>query len=160
MHPNLQDKLSTLTDSIYSQILCLNGYNGKAIVTICPPILASIEYYIRTSGVGSSADKLKPVFQVPVLEPYHFDDPCNSIATGVSEDLLLLGDLNPSLTEYLTSWTRAKNFYVDASAYHTQMAEFWLDHCLGPEGDSVKDPYVIYFILFMAVDRHLSLGLK
>jgi hypothetical protein len=51
--------------------------------------------------------------------------------------------LNPSLTEYLTTRTGAKNLYIDADTYHTQLAEFWLDRCWGPEGDSEKDLYVI-----------------
>ena len=152
MHRNLQYKLYTLTDRIYSQILCLNGSNGKAIVTICPPILAAIGYDICTRGARSS--QLEPVFQVPVLEPYYFDDPFNAKATGVSHDLLLLDSLNlsltksliPSLTEYLTTRTRSKNLYVDANTYHTQMAEFRLDRCLGPDGYDEKDPYVIFFI--------------
>jgi hypothetical protein len=148
VHRNLQYKLDTLTDRIYNQILCLNGSNGKAIVTICPPILAAIEHGICLDHARSSASGLEPFFQVPVLEPYCVDDPCNAKATGVSHDLLLLESLTPSLTEYLTSRTRSKNFYVDANIYHTQMAEFWLDRCLGPEGDGKfkKDAYVIYFI--------------
>ena len=146
MHRNLQYKLYSLTDRIYSQILCLNGSDGKAIVTICPPILAAIEYDICMHDARSSASELELVFQVPVLEPYYFDDLCNAKVTGVSHDLLLLESLNPSLTGYLTTWTRSRNLYVDANTYHTQMAEVWLDRCLGPEGDDEKDPYVIDFI--------------
>ena len=145
VHANLQHKLCTLTDRIYNQILCLNGSNGKAIVTICPPILASIEYDIRL--IHSSASELQPIFQVPVLEPYHFDDPCNAKATGVSHDLLFLRSLNASLTKHLTNRTRSKNLYVDPNTYHTQMAELCLDRCLGPEGDKNKDPYVTYIRL-------------
>ena len=85
------------------------------------------------------------LFQVPVLEPYYFDDPCNPKATGVSHDLLLFGDLHPSLTEYLTTRSRSKNLYIDANTYHTQMVEFCLDR-LGPDEDDQKDPYVIFFI--------------
>jgi len=144
VHANLRYKLCALTDRIYNHILCLNGSNGKAIVTICPPILAAIEYDICIDDARSSASKLEPVFQIPVLEPYYVDDPCNAKATGVSHDLLLLGDLNASLTEYLTNRTRSKNLYVDPNTYHTQMAELWLDRCLGPEGDDDNDPYVIY----------------
>jgi hypothetical protein len=146
MHCNLQYKLCILTDRIYNQILCLSGSNGKGIVTIRPPILAAIEYGIRVIHAHSSRSGLRPVFQVPVWEPHYFDDPCNIKATGLSHDLLLLKSLNPSLMEYLTSRTRSKNLYVDANTYHTQMAEFWLDRCLGPEGDDEKDPYVISFV--------------
>ena len=148
MHRNLEYKFCILTDRIYNQILCLSGSNGKAIVTVRPPILAAIEYGIRVDYARSSRSDLKPVFQVPAWEPYYFDDPCTTKATGVAHDLLLLESLNPSLTEYLTSRTRSKNLYVDANTYFTQMAEFWLDRCLGPEGDDAKDPYVIYFIWF------------
>ena len=144
VHRNLQYKLCTLTDRIYNQILCLNGSNGKAIVTIRPPILAANEYDIRMRYGSFSPSELEPVFQVPVLKPYFFDDPCNAKATGVSHDLLLLESLNPSLKEYLTTRTRSKNFYVDANTYHTQMAEFWLDRCLGPEGNDGRDSYVVY----------------
>ena len=65
-----QYKFYTLTDRIYNQILCLNGSNRKAIVTICPLILAAIEYDICICNVRS---QLQPVFQVPFLEPYYFD---------------------------------------------------------------------------------------
>ena len=148
MHRNLQYELYTLTDRIYSQILCLNGSNGTFIVTICPPILAAIEYSICIDDARSGGYKWKPDFWVPVLGPYYFDDPCNAKATGVSHNLLLLSSLNPSLTEYLTTWTRSKNLYVDANTYHTQMTEFWLDQCFGLEGKPCRDPgpYVIYFI--------------
>jgi hypothetical protein len=143
VHCNLQYKLCILTDRIYNQILCLSGSTGKAIVTFRPPILAAVEYGISVDHARSLPSGLEPVFQLPVWEPYYFDDPCNTKATGVSHELFLLESLNPSLTEYLTSRTRSKNLYVDPNTYHTQMAEFWLDRCLGPEGDDGKDAYVI-----------------
>ncbi|KIM46666.1 hypothetical protein M413DRAFT_440266 [Hebeloma cylindrosporum] len=139
VHHKLQYKLCALADRIYNQILCLDGSNGKAIVTICPPILAAIEYGICINHARSSRSGLEPVFQIPVLEPYEFDDPCNARATGVSHNLLLLESLNLSLTEYLTNRTRSNNLYVDADTYHTQMAELCLDRCVGPEGDREKD---------------------
>ena len=156
MRHNLEYKLYILTDRIYNQILCLSGSNGEVTVTVRPPILAAIEYGICADyepslpSSPSSLSGLEPVFQVPVFEVpvrerYYFDDPCNIKATGVSHDLLLLESLDPSLTEYLTSRTRSKNMYVDANTYHTQMAEFWLDRCLGPEGNDEMDLYVIYF---------------
>ena len=146
MHRNLEYKLCILIDRIYNQILCLSRSNGKAIVTIRPPILTAIKYRIRVVYAAPPPSGLEPVFQIPIWEPYYFDDPCNTKATGVSHDLLLLESLNPSLTEYLTGRTRSINLYVDANTYHTQMAEFWLDRCLGPEGDDRKDAYVTYFI--------------
>ena len=143
-HLVLQYKLCTLADRIYSQILRVDGTNKNDVVTVCPPILAAIEYDIYLSDASS---ELKPVFQVPVSETYYFDDPHEVKATGVSHDLLLLpATLNSSLTEYLTSRTRAKNLYVDANTYHTQMVEFWLDRCLGSEGDNPEDLYVIFSI--------------
>jgi len=141
VHLILQYKLCTLADRIYSQILRADGSNENTVVTVCPPILAAIKYDIYLSDTSS---ELKPVFQVPVSETYHFDDPHGVKATGVSHDLLLLpATLNSSLTEYLTSQIRAKNLYVDANTYHTQMVEFWLDRCLGSEGDNQEDLYVI-----------------
>jgi len=142
VHANLQHKLCTLTDRIYNQILYLNGSNGKAIVTICPPILATIEYGIRLDHARSSLSRTDPV--LPSLRSCCFDNPCEAQATGVSHDLLLLGSLNPSLTEYLTNRTRSKHLYVDPNTYHTQMAELWLDQCLGPERDDNKNPYATY----------------
>lgn len=74
---------------------------------------------------------------------YYFDDPRNVKVTGVSHGLFrlfLLNGLIPSLTEYLTSRTRAKKFYVDADTYHAQMAEFCLKQILG------TDQYAVFFI--------------
>ena len=83
--------------------------------------------------------------KIPISETYYFDDPRNVQATGVSHDLLLLRGVTPSLTEYLTSRTRAKNLYVDTDTYHTQMVEFWADRW-GPEMDDKLDEYVIFHL--------------
>lgn len=138
----LQSKLCSLADRIYSQILCMDGSNENTVVTVCPPILAAIKHDIYLSDTRASSE-LKPVFQVPVSETYYFNDPRNIKATGLSHDLLLLpAPLNSGLIEYLTTRTRAKNLYVDANTYHTQMVEFWLDRC----EDNEEDPYVIPFV--------------
>ena len=138
MHRSLQYKLCTLVDRIYSQILCVDE---DTVVTVRPPILAAVKYEIHFSDASSES---KPIFQVPVSET-----PCNVKATRVSHELLLLPPtLNSSLTEYLTGQTRAKNLYVDADIYHTQMVEFWLDRCLDSEGNDEKDLYDIFLIWF------------
>ncbi|KIM46624.1 hypothetical protein M413DRAFT_440237 [Hebeloma cylindrosporum] len=131
-HPLFQRKLGMVVDRICSQILYVDGTNERAVVTVHRLILDTMKTVV---GCRSSDN-------APNTEYYYFEDPRDVKVTGVSRDLLLLTSIYPSLTsltEFLTSQDRAKNLYVDADTYHTQMAEFLLD-CLGPEG---VDPFEI-----------------
>jgi len=113
----------------------VDGSTDCAVVTV-RPALGSLK-------PGTSSD-----FQaLPESEIYCFDDPHTIKATGISNDLLLLNSVSPSLSEYLTSQTRARNLYVDANIYHTQMAEFFLDQCpwRGSIGDEVQESVVPFF---------------
>jgi hypothetical protein len=93
-----------------------------------------------------TSSELRSFSEGSISEIYYFDDPRNVKATGVSHDLFLFKGLTPSLTEYLTSPTRAKNLYVDADTFHTQMVEFCLERFLGPDGAGGTDEYIMFFI--------------
>ncbi|KAF8806212.1 hypothetical protein BYT27DRAFT_6644065 [Phlegmacium glaucopus] len=133
----LQERLRRIADRIYAQILCVelrsigsaDGEENVGIITLCPPFLARVKDFI--ANVENTHSELEPIafqkFDVDTVIPGKLE---------ISDDFLLLPDIIPSLTEYLTDIKRAGRLYISPNTYHTQLAEYCLEMYPGQDWPS------------------------
>lgn len=127
---DLQERLCRIANRIYGQILYVELRSlGSAdedkvgVITLCPPLLAQARAIVENV---KNAQSEPTAFQ-------HFG--VDTVASGrlqISDDFLLLPEIIPSLTEYLTDTKRAGQLYVSPDEYHTQLAEHCLEVSEGP----------------------------
>ncbi|KAF8167119.1 hypothetical protein B0H34DRAFT_1156 [Crassisporium funariophilum] len=130
-------KLSQIIDRIYGQILCSEISGNEKIVKVCPLFLAAMKHHIREERMPSGSN---PVFQLPAQITNEIATTLTEeYSTRISDDFLLLDEINPSLTECLTDPGRAGTLYISAGVYHTQLAEYWLETCECPSFSLSKD---------------------
>lgn len=164
LHIDFEQKLTNIVHRMCQQILYMESTPEGPAVTLRQPFLAAIKYNIMIeSKHRKSWDHV--VFTIPTIN--EAIDPTEP--ARLSHDILLLEVINPSLEQYLTCPTRAKEMYISKDRFHTQLAEMWLDQLLDETGDSGKTPYVllalqyilhVYFIfLFCLISIEMSIRL-